>query len=140
MSPNRIVLSNMKLNVLAMTNCTMLGSACFLVGSVLYLPTIGCEEFAVRVGTWLFIGGSALFVLAGVLPLVNAQLNKVLGAPTPMYEVVVHGNVRLKRARPTPCDKTLLGIWATLVRFCRRGRHHLNSTRLIQLLIEIIDG
>ena len=91
---------NMKLNVLAMTNCTMLGSTCFLVGSVLYLPTIGCEEFAVRVGTWLFIGGSSLFVLAGVLPLVNAQLNKVLGAPTPMYEVVVHGNVRLKRARP----------------------------------------
>ena len=90
----------MKLNVLAMTNCTMLGSACFLVGSVLYLPTIGCEEFAVRCGTWLFICGSALFVLAGALPLVNAQLNEMLGTPTPMYEVVVHGNVRLKRARP----------------------------------------
>ena len=69
-----VLLNRMKINVLLTTNFTMLGSACFLVGSVLYLPTIGCEEFTALCGTWLFILGSILFVAAGVLPIVNKHL------------------------------------------------------------------
>jgi len=74
--------------------------ACFLVGSVLYLPTIGCTEHTVRCGTWLFVVGSCLFVWAGVLPIVNTRL-RAANEAAPPFETVVHGTVRLKRARPT---------------------------------------
>ena len=93
-------LRQMKVNVLLATSCTMLGSACFLVGSVLYLPTIGCGELTLRCGTWLFVVGSGLFVCAGVLPIVKKQLRAADDVPPP-FETVVHGTVRLKRARPT---------------------------------------
>lgn len=94
-----VLLNRMKINVLLTTNFTMLGSACFLVGSVLYLPTIGCEEFTALCGTWLFILGSILFVAAGVLPIVNKHLRASSEALP--FETVVHGTVRLKRTRPT---------------------------------------
>jgi hypothetical protein len=93
-------LRQMKINVLLCSSCTMIGSACFLVGSVLYLPTIGCTEHTVRCGTWLFVVGSCLFVWAGVLPIVNTRL-RAANEAAPPFETVVHGTVRLKRARPT---------------------------------------
>ena len=93
-------LRQMKINVLLCNSLTMFGSACFLVGSVLYLPTIGCTEYTVRCGTWLFLVGSCLFVWAGVLPIVNKRL-RAASEEAPPFETVVHGTVRLKRARPT---------------------------------------
>ena len=46
-------LRQMKTNVLLCNSLTMFGSACFLVGSVLYLPTIGCTEYTVRCVCWM---------------------------------------------------------------------------------------
>mmetsp|Transcript_8672 Transcript_8672/g.23852 ORF Transcript_8672/g.23852 Transcript_8672/m.23852 type:complete len:364 (+) Transcript_8672:37-1128(+) len=56
-----------KLLVICSTNCTMLGSCCFLVGSVLYIPALGCDELVWTFGTWLFIVGSGFFVLGSML-------------------------------------------------------------------------
>ena len=55
-------------------------------------------------GTWLSILGVCgllpLRVWAGVLPIVNKRL-RAASEEAPPFETVVHGTVRLKRARPT---------------------------------------
>ena len=97
-------LRQMKINVLLCNSLTMFGSACFLVGSVLYLPTIGCTEYTVRCGTWLFLVGSCLFVWAGVLPIVNKRL-RAASEEAPPFETVVHGTVRLPTGPISPPAK-----------------------------------
>mmetsp|Transcript_12120 Transcript_12120/g.48780 ORF Transcript_12120/g.48780 Transcript_12120/m.48780 type:complete len:294 (+) Transcript_12120:60-941(+) len=62
-----------KVLVLATTNSVMLGSLLFLVGSVLYLPVIGCGEMTEVIGTVLYLIGSVFFTAAGVLPIVRAH-------------------------------------------------------------------
>lgn len=71
--------------VLATTNSTMFGSCLFLVGSVLYMPEIGCGESTAVIGTWCYLWGSVCFVVAGVLPLVRrhrVELAKPLACKT----------------------------------------------------------
>jgi hypothetical protein len=92
MDPRKVALA--RVLVLITTNSTMLGSCAFLVGSVLYLPTIGCGELAETDGTWTFVVGSLLFVLSGVLPLVSDALD--LAEPT----VHVHGVTKLSVTTP----------------------------------------
>jgi len=65
------VLFQAKVLVLATTNCTMLGALLFLVGSVFYLPIIGCSNETVLIGTWCYLVGSLLFTCAGVLPVIR---------------------------------------------------------------------
>lgn len=59
--------------VLGTTNATMIGSILFLVGSVLYLPDIGCSEETVTIGTWCYLIGSVHFVVSGILPVVRKR-------------------------------------------------------------------
>lgn len=59
--------------VLATTFSTMLGSILFLVGSILYLPNIGCDEGTVTLGTCCYIAGSFFFVVAGLLPILRTK-------------------------------------------------------------------
>lgn len=83
------ILRSMKVYTLVTTNCTMLGSAAFLVGSVLYLPTIGCDEFAVCL----------LLLRAGLIRRTVAPL--ILSRyPGAMRHVALHRRlVRLRRRR-----------------------------------------
>ena len=59
--------------VLATTNSTMFGSCLFLVGSVLYMPDLGCAEETAVYGTYCYLWGSVAFVVAGVLPLLRTR-------------------------------------------------------------------
>lgn len=58
-----------KLMTLATSEATMFGALLFLVGSVLYLPNIGCTERTVVLGTWAYLIGSVFFTFAGILPI-----------------------------------------------------------------------
>lgn len=60
-----------KIIVLATTNFTMFGAVLFLVGSVLYLPIIGCSAITIVVGTFCYLLGSLCFTVAGILSLVR---------------------------------------------------------------------
>lgn len=57
--------------VLLTTHSVLLGSCLFLVGSVLFLPDFKCEcasvDFVTNFATWLFVVGSAFFVVSAVL-------------------------------------------------------------------------
>ena len=52
-----------KVSVLATTNATMFGSCLFLVGSVLYMPDLGCAEETAVYGTYCYLWGSVAFVV-----------------------------------------------------------------------------
>lgn len=62
-----------KFLVLATTNTTNAGCIAFLVGSVLYMPNIGCSEPTVVIGTYIFLLGSILFTIAGILPVIRRK-------------------------------------------------------------------
>ena len=62
-----------KVLVIATTSSTMLGSLLFLVGSVLYLPVVGCGRMTTVIGTWNYLIGSVFFMLAGVFPVVRRK-------------------------------------------------------------------
>ena len=66
------LLQSIRFNVLLTTNLTMFGSVTFLVGSVLYLPSLAPSHAQTVAGAWLFILGSAS-VVAGALPLATRQ-------------------------------------------------------------------
>jgi len=51
----------------AITALYMCGSLLFIVGSVAFLPPLGCGEEVLYLGAWCFISGSILFVVAGIL-------------------------------------------------------------------------
>jgi len=53
----------------AVTTCYMGGSMLFALGSVAFLPHLGCGEPIVALGAWCFIVGSALFLVGGLVSL-----------------------------------------------------------------------
>ena len=59
--------------VLATSSCSMLGSLLFLVGSVLYLPVLGCNDMTAVIGTWQYIIGSLFFFAGGVIPVLRRK-------------------------------------------------------------------
>ena len=67
-------------------NGDMLGCCCFLAGSFLYLPQVGCGTATFEVGAWLFIIGSALILLGSIFSL-GVQLRRACGREaSPMIE------------------------------------------------------
>lgn len=59
--------------VVATSTSTLLGSLLFLVGSVLYLPMIGCNSMTTLIGTYHYLIGSVFFVIAGCLPVLRRK-------------------------------------------------------------------
>mmetsp|Transcript_85695 Transcript_85695/g.239497 ORF Transcript_85695/g.239497 Transcript_85695/m.239497 type:complete len:276 (+) Transcript_85695:179-1006(+) len=55
----------------ATTSLYMAGSLLFVVGSVAFLPDLGCSEQMLCIGAWCFIVGSALYVIGGSISLVR---------------------------------------------------------------------
>mmetsp|Transcript_99104 Transcript_99104/g.171832 ORF Transcript_99104/g.171832 Transcript_99104/m.171832 type:complete len:278 (-) Transcript_99104:73-906(-) len=55
--------------VCVITMFYMLGSVLFCMGSVAFLPDVGCGPEMVLIGAWMFIVGSVLFFLASLLSL-----------------------------------------------------------------------
>jgi len=45
----------------------MLGSLLFCMGSIAFLPDVGCGPEMVSVGAWMFIAGSSLFLIGSIL-------------------------------------------------------------------------
>lgn len=72
--------------LLTLVTCSyMIGSILFIVGSVAFLPEIGCGIALVSVGAWTFIIGSAFFLLGSLVSLyrthhmLNSHVNE--GSP-----------------------------------------------------------
>lgn len=55
--------------VCVITMLYMLGSVLFCMGSVAFLPDVGCGPEMVVIGAWMFIVGSVLFLIASLLSL-----------------------------------------------------------------------
>jgi hypothetical protein len=53
----------------AITSLYMTGSLLFVMGSVAFLPDLGCNEQMMKIGAWCFIIGSVFFVIGGCLSL-----------------------------------------------------------------------
>eukprot|EP00928_Gymnodinium_smaydae_P032616 TRINITY_DN23571_c0_g4_i2.p1 TRINITY_DN23571_c0_g4~~TRINITY_DN23571_c0_g4_i2.p1 ORF type:complete len:264 (-),score=72.11 TRINITY_DN23571_c0_g4_i2:161-952(-) len=53
----------------AVTSLYFAGSTLFIMGSIAFLPDLGCNEKMVSIGAWLFIVGSVFFTLGSVLSL-----------------------------------------------------------------------
>lgn len=53
----------------ATTSFYMIGSLLFVMGSVAFLPDLGCDETMLAIGAWNFIVGSLFFVVGGILSL-----------------------------------------------------------------------
>mmetsp|Transcript_81811 Transcript_81811/g.231887 ORF Transcript_81811/g.231887 Transcript_81811/m.231887 type:complete len:262 (+) Transcript_81811:72-857(+) len=53
----------------AVTSLYMAGSLLFAMGSVAFLPHMGCREPMVALGAWTFIVGSLFFLVGGVMSL-----------------------------------------------------------------------
>jgi len=53
----------------AATSFYMGGSLLFAVGSIAFLPSLGCSEHMLSLGAWCFIVGSCLFLLGSLLSL-----------------------------------------------------------------------
>lgn len=51
------------------TTLYMMGSILFIVGSVAFLPDVGCGMMMVRLGAWTFIVGSLFFMVASCVSL-----------------------------------------------------------------------
>jgi len=51
----------------ATTSLYMAGGLLFVMGSVAFLPNLGCGETMEALGAWMFIVGSAFFVFGGVV-------------------------------------------------------------------------
>ncbi|KAJ8603499.1 hypothetical protein CTAYLR_005107 [Chrysophaeum taylorii] len=91
--PSKVLLA--KILVLCTTNSTMLGALLFLVGSVLYLPNIGCDDLTVQIGTWCFLVGSLFFTIAGILPVVRrTYANVEQDAATSLSDAEDHVELR----------------------------------------------
>jgi hypothetical protein len=55
----------------ATTSLYMAGGLLFVMGSVAFLPNLGCGEIMEAFGAWLFIVGSVAFVFGGVVSIVR---------------------------------------------------------------------
>lgn len=53
----------------AISSLYMAGSILFVMGSVAFLPHLGCSEQMVEIGAWMFIVGSVLYLIGGLLSL-----------------------------------------------------------------------
>mmetsp|Transcript_31604 Transcript_31604/g.71860 ORF Transcript_31604/g.71860 Transcript_31604/m.71860 type:complete len:265 (+) Transcript_31604:99-893(+) len=53
------------------TSLYMGGSLLFVMGSVAFLPDLGCSQQMLTVGAWCFVVGSVLYVLGSVLSIVR---------------------------------------------------------------------
>jgi len=51
----------------AITSLYMAGSLLFVMGSIAFLPNLGCNEQMLTIGAWCFIVGSGFFVIGAVL-------------------------------------------------------------------------
>lgn len=51
----------------AITSLYMAGSLLFVMGSVAFLPNLGCNEQMLTIGAWCFIVGSVFFVIGAIL-------------------------------------------------------------------------
>lgn len=51
----------------AVTTLYMGGDMLFIIGSVAFLPDVGCNKKMVTIGAWTFILGSALFIIGALL-------------------------------------------------------------------------
>ena len=78
------VTGHVALSVIALM-INLLGSACFLVGSALWLPDIGCDALTSQIGVYLSVIGSCLFLCESMLPLALGVLvmrrNRAVAAP-----------------------------------------------------------
>lgn len=59
--------------VTAITSMYMLGSLLFVMGSVAFLPELGCNEKMLTYGCWAFIIGSLLFVIGSCLNMLHTR-------------------------------------------------------------------
>lgn len=59
--------------VTAITSMYMLGSLFFVMGSVAFLPELGCNETMMTYGCWAFIIGSILFVAGSCLNVMHTR-------------------------------------------------------------------
>mmetsp|Transcript_71791 Transcript_71791/g.162919 ORF Transcript_71791/g.162919 Transcript_71791/m.162919 type:complete len:258 (-) Transcript_71791:26-799(-) len=64
----------------AVTSLYMGGSLLFALGSIAFLPHLGCGEAMVTLGAWLFIVGSIMFLLGSLLSMCRTV--KVLQSPS----------------------------------------------------------
>mmetsp|Transcript_88191 Transcript_88191/g.205194 ORF Transcript_88191/g.205194 Transcript_88191/m.205194 type:complete len:262 (-) Transcript_88191:62-847(-) len=55
----------------ATTSLYMAGSLLFVMGSVAFLPDMGCSEQMLTVGAWCFVAGSVLYTVGSVISLVR---------------------------------------------------------------------
>merc|ERR1719473_715343 len=51
----------------ATTSLYMMGSLLFVMGSVAFLPNLGCNETMVAIGAWNFVVGSLFFLVGGLV-------------------------------------------------------------------------
>lgn len=58
----------------AVTSLYMAGSILFCMGSVAFLPDLGCNEQMLRIGAWCFIIGSLFYTIGGCLSLYRTIL------------------------------------------------------------------
>lgn len=59
---------------IASSFCSVIGLQLFLVATLLQHPAMQCVSWSNELATWLSVGGSALFTLSGVLPLIGVNL------------------------------------------------------------------
>lgn len=57
----------------ATTSLYMAGSLFFVMGSVAFLPELGCNDQMIALGAWCFLIGSALFIVGGFISLMRTS-------------------------------------------------------------------
>lgn len=57
----------------ATTSAYMVGSMLFVMGSVAFLPELGCSDQMAAIGSWFFLIGSFLYVVGGAISLVRTN-------------------------------------------------------------------
>merc|ERR1712110_201158 len=51
------------------TTCYLCGSMLFAMGSMCFLPDMGCDDNMLAVGAWMFIVGSVCFLIGSIFSL-----------------------------------------------------------------------
>lgn len=70
----------------ATTSLYMGGSLLFVMGSVAFLPDLGCNEQMLTVGAWCFVVGSALFVAGSILSIIRTACDLKDPSRAPLCE------------------------------------------------------
>merc|ERR1719271_2060984 len=66
--------SPVKKMLTASTTCYMVGALLFVMGSVAWLPELGCGQRMEEFGAVMFVIGSLLYVIGGVISLIRTSL------------------------------------------------------------------